>query len=362
MTKDQDLYQFTLKDFLVYHKLENLDVTYQFACRNNVDFYKYVTEEDLYRLIEFFDYLGIDGNISFQREEDDNKWSLFFDGEWGKVLFYEIIALSWLNSCYSHNYIKQNKLNIYNVLGEGNKRFFHKIDKLKRYNENVKIIDFGTRRRFSKDWHDDIITKLIDFYPGFAGTSNVEFSEKYNILCFGSMSHQSIMAFQGLYPVQKSQKKAFDCWKEFIKKGEGILLTDTLGFNKFKKDIDEELLSHFKGLRHDSGDPIKWTEEMLLLYKIYDIDPKEKQLVYSDSLNVDIIINIHSKFKDKANLVFGVGTNLTNDLGLPVPQIVIKPVAVNGQPVIKLAEDEGKTMCVDTKYKEFVLHAIINYE
>ena len=49
----------------------------------------------------------------------------------------------------------------------------------------------------------------------------------------------------------------------------------------------------------------------------------------------------------KPNLLYGIGTNLTNDVGL----FPIKIVECNGKPLIKISDDEGKILCNDEEFK-----------
>ena len=53
-------------------------------------------------------------------------------------------------------------------------------------------------------------------------------------------------------------------------------------------------------------------------------------------------------------LGFGIGTNLTNDVGLTPLNIVMKLVRANGQPVAKISDTPGKTMCEDETYLAYL--------
>lgn len=110
----------------------------------------------------------------------------------------------------------------------------------------------------------------------------------------------------------------------------------------------------FDGARHDSGDPFVWGERMLAHYKKNRVDPLTKTLIFSDSLTVPRTIELYQQFRGRCLLAFGIGTNLTNDLGYEPLQIVIKMVRCNGQPVAKLSDTPSKNMCDDEKYLAYL--------
>jgi nicotinate phosphoribosyltransferase len=110
----------------------------------------------------------------------------------------------------------------------------------------------------------------------------------------------------------------------------------------------------FDGTRHDSGDPFAWGEKVLAHYGANRVDPRSKVLVFSDGLDIPKVMQLYAHFRGRCQLAFGVGTNLTNDVG-PVPlNIVIKMIRCNGQPVAKLSDSPGKNMCEDEAYVAYL--------
>ncbi len=63
---------------------------------------------------------------------------------------------------------------------------------------------------------------------------------------------------------------------------------------------------------------------------------------------------LYGRFRGRCRMSFGVGTNLTNDLGPAPLQIVLKMVRCNGQPVAKLSDTPGKTMVDDEGYLAYL--------
>jgi nicotinate phosphoribosyltransferase len=63
---------------------------------------------------------------------------------------------------------------------------------------------------------------------------------------------------------------------------------------------------------------------------------------------------LYRHFGDRVNMGFGIGTNLTNDVGLKPLNIVMKLVEANGQPVAKLSDAPGKTLATDETFLAYL--------
>jgi nicotinate phosphoribosyltransferase len=131
-------------------------------------------------------------------------------------------------------------------------------------------------------------------------------------------------------------------WERHYQGDLSIALTDTFGSDYFFSDFTPEQAHEWRGLRHDSGDPIDFGEKAIDFYLKHEIDPTEKTIVFSDGLDVDEIIRLSTHFAGRINLLFGWGTNLMNDLGIPANNFVMKATAVNDTPTVKLSDDAGK--------------------
>jgi nicotinate phosphoribosyltransferase len=134
----------------------------------------------------------------------------------------------------------------------------------------------------------------------------------------------------------------------------GIALTDVVGMPAFLADFDLYFAKLFDGLRHDSGDPLWWGELAIAHYQKLRIDPRTKRLVFSDGLDIPRALAIYDAFADRTQCGFGIGTDLTNDVGLVPLQIVMKLTEANGQPVAKLSDSPGKTMCDDHTFLAYL--------
>jgi nicotinate phosphoribosyltransferase len=122
----------------------------------------------------------------------------------------------------------------------------------------------------------------------------------------------------------------------------------------FLRDFDMYFCKLFDGARHDSGDPFDWGERLIRHYEENRCDPRTKVLVFSDALDIPKVLQLYERFRGRCQLAFGVGTNLTNDLGYQPLQIVVKMVRCNGQPVAKLSDSPGKNMCDDKAYLAYL--------
>ncbi len=216
------------------------------------------------------------------------------------------------------------------------------------------LIEFGTRRRFSQRWHEEVLRGLQRRVPEYlVGTSNVDLARRFGLRPMGTMAHEYFQACQALAPsLASAQRFALESWLQEYGSAPGVALSDTYGTEAFLADFDADLARRYAGARHDSGDPFAWTKRMLSHYADLAIDPHEKTLTYSDSLTIPLALKIYTRYRDRARLAFGIGTHLTNDVGPSPLNIVIKMTRLNGRTVAKISDDPGKTMCHDTAYLE----------
>jgi nicotinate phosphoribosyltransferase len=376
---DTDLYKFTMMQVVLHH-FPGAQVEYKFKCRNEgVDLRPYVDlirdeieqlctlrfrerELDYLRSMrfiksDFVDFLGIFQMNSkyinvLPSPKDNGEIEIVVKGPWLHTIMFEIPVLSIVNEVYFRATQKSPDY----VLGRA--RLEGKIDLVNASEDlrDLKIADYGTRRRFSRLWHEEVILtckeKLGDH---FAGTSNVYYAMKHGLLPLGTMAHEYLQAAQALGPrLRDSQTFAFETWAKEYRGDLGLALSDVYGFDAFLNDFDMYFCKLFDGARHDSGDPFDWGERLIKHYESNRVDPKSKSLVFSDGLNFPLIIDLYRRFASRAKVAFGIGTNLTNDLGYTPLQIVMKMVTCNGQPVAKLSDNPAKNMCEDVAYLQYL--------
>jgi nicotinate phosphoribosyltransferase len=375
---DTDLYKFTMMQ-VVQHQFAEAQVEYRFKCRNpGVDLTPYVAEiEDEIRALtslrftppeldylrhwrffksDFVDLLGLfqldERFISVSRRKDSpREIDITIKGPWLHTILFEVPVLAIVSEVYYRNTVREPDF------AEGRRRLHAKIAQANAVpGSDFRIADYGTRRRFSRAWHDEVIRTLkADMAAHFVGTSNVKFAFDYGLTPLGTMAHEYLQACQAVGPrLRDSQTFAFNMWAREYRGDLGIALSDVCGMDAFLRDFDLFFCKLFDGVRHDSGDPFDWGEKLIAHYQKMRIDPHTKTMVFSDSLNVPLAIRLYEYFKGRVQTSFGIGTNLTNDLGYEPLQIVIKMTRCNGQPVAKISDEPSKTMDYDPSYVAYL--------
>lgn len=372
---DTDLYKFTMLQ-VVLHKFPQTDSVYQFRCRNLQDTayplveildelneqldllcqLRFKSDELQYlrslRFIksDFVDYLEL---FQLKRRfikasiDEQGRLDIRIEGPMVQAMMFEIFVLAIVNELYFRR-IRNDE-----VLVEGEKRLQAKVELLKHYESTQNpndppflVSDFGTRRRYSFSWQKHVVEEFNKAAPHiFRGTSNVLLAKELGITPIGTMAHEFLQAFQALdVRLRDFQKSALETWVQEYRGDLGIALTDVVGMDAFLRDFDLYFAKLFDGLRHDSGDPYEWGDKAYAHYKKLKIDSKTKMLTFSDGLDLEKAWDLHQYFKDRFQVSFGIGTNLTNDMGQKALNIVLKLVECNGQSVAKLSDSPGKTM------------------
>jgi nicotinate phosphoribosyltransferase len=273
------------------------------------------------------------------------KLSITIKGKWLETILYETYILAIVNELYFRQYKNENGMEIL-------REKFRLVNKSDR---NVRIVDFGTRRRFSKQWQEKVLKYMLLRQKRHTfGTSNVHFAKELDMRPFGTMAHEYIMAFQSMSHIRYTQRDAFRTWIDVYQGKLGIALTDTLSCRQFLKEFDRPLASVFMGVRHDSAAPKEWAEKMIKNYNKKLIESRDKYLVFSDGLTVEKAWELNNEFRTRAHNIFGIGTNLMNDCGHKPLNIVMKMTYFDGLPVAKLSDNAGKETCPDKEHLAYI--------
>ncbi|MEK5754555.1 nicotinate phosphoribosyltransferase [Acinetobacter variabilis] len=372
---DTDLYKFTMLQ-VVLHKFPQTHSVYHFRCRNLEDTEYPLTDilDDLNHQLDllcqlkfkedelqylrslrfiksdFVDYLEL---FQLKRRfikatiDNEGRLDITIEGPMVQAMMFEIFVLAIVNELYF------SRIRTPEVQAEGERRLKAKIELLKQYDAEQNpndppflVSDFGTRRRYSFDWQKHVVEEFNKAAPHvFRGTSNVYLAKELGITPIGTMAHEFLQAFQALdVRLRNFQKAALETWVQEYRGDLGIALTDVVGMDAFLRDFDLYFAKLFDGLRHDSGDPYEWGDKAYAHYKKLKIDSKTKMLTFSDGLNLEKAWKLHQYFKDRFQVSFGIGTNLTNDMGQTPLNIVLKLVECNRQSVAKISDSPGKTM------------------
>lgn len=375
---DTDLYKFTMMQ-AVLHQHPAALVEYRFKCRTpGVDLAQFVDEIsreidalcalrfqpdelDYMRQLrfikpDFVDFLGLfhldRKYLTLQASATvPGEIELSLRGPWLHTILFEVPLLAIINEVWFRNTSVAD-------FDEGRRRVQAKVRQLGEVAgyEDCTIADYGTRRRYSRQWHGELLPLLsAGLGSHFVGTSNVYFAKLHGLTPLGTMAHEYLQAFQALGPrLRDSQVAALESWAREYRGDLGIALSDVVGLEAFLRDFDLYFCKLFDGMRHDSGDPFEWGERVLAHLQQHRVDPRTKVLVFSDGLDIGKVMQLYRHFQGRCRLSFGVGTSLTNDLGPTPLQIVIKMVRCNGQPVAKLSDSPGKSMCDDPGYLSYL--------
>jgi nicotinate phosphoribosyltransferase len=378
---DTDLYKFTMWQTLL-HRHPATQAEYRFVCRNQPAYPLAELLADVNRELDalcalsfqpdelaylrtlrfiksdFVDFLRI---FRFNREfiearVEGEGLSIVARGPQVHVMGFEIYVLALVNELYFRRFARET------ALAEGRRRLGAKIDQLRAFSHEparrhpFEFFDFGVRRRFAADWQREVVTALRDEVPQwFKGTSNVLLARDLGLVPIGTMAHEYLQTYQALgVRLRDFQKAALEDWVQEYRGDLGTALTDVVGMDAFLADFDLYFAKLFDGLRHDSGDPVLWGEKALAHYQRLRIDPHTKRLVFSDGLDIERALSLYGHFADRTQLGFGIGTNLSNDVGLTPLNIVMKLTAANGQPVAKLSDSPGKTLCKDETFLAYL--------
>lgn len=373
---DTDLYKFTMMQ-CVLHQFPAAQAEYKFKCRNpGTDLQAVIgpineeidhlcalhfrkNELDYLRSLrfmksDFIDFLELfhlkrSSIVVKKAEGSDTDIEIRIRGPWLHTIMFEIPVLAIVNECYYRKFYPNQDL------AEGRRRLKAKIESIKDI-QDIGISEYGTRRRFSKAWQEEVIkTMQATMGKQFTGTSNVYYAMQLGLTPLGTMAHEYLQACQALGPrLRDSQKYAFEMWAKEYRGDLGIALSDVYGMKPFLLDFDMYFCKLFDGARHDSGDPFEWGEHFIEHYRKNRCDPKTKTLIFSDMLDFPKVISLYNAFHGRIRLGFGIGTNLVNDLGIPSLQNVIKLIRCNDQPVAKLSDDPVKSMCEDESYLRYL--------
>jgi len=381
---DTDLYKFTMLQVFL-HQFPGAAGEYRFKCRNTpvVPLSSLKGEVDaqidhlctLRFLPEELDYLGslrfiksdlVDYLDLFQfrrrfitvevSKKNPDGLDIIARGPLMHVMLFELFVLAIVSEVYF------NRLESSENFEEGRRRLRGKIQLLRAFGSEARLkhpyifFDFGTRRRACRRWQEEVVTSLASEVPEFfKGTSNVRLAYKYGLVPIGTMAHEYLQAHQAFgYRLRDFQVMALENWVKEYRGDLGIALTDTVGMDAFLADFDLYFAKLFDGLRHDSGDPVEWGEKALAHYEKLRIDPNTKLLTFSDGLDFPKTFELYRSFAGRSKVGFGIGTNLTNDLGIEPLNIVMKLVACNGNPVAKISDAPGKTLCNDGTFMAYL--------
>ena len=270
------------------------------------------------------------------------KLEISIEGYWHRTILWEVPLMAIISELY---FTEAGE----HPWGEHERHQNNNKKKMLFRANGIHYADFGTRRRFSYDVHDEFIRDNIGIgsEQNFVGTSNVHFAHKYNLKPIGTHAHEWFSFHAAKYGYKMANTLAMEAWVDVYRGDLGIALPDTFTTDVFFKAFERKFSKLYDGVRHDSGDPIEFAKKAIAHYDKMGIDPRSKVIIFSDSLNTEKAIEIKDFCRGNIKCSFGIGTNFTNDVGVKPLNMVIKmteakPESDDWMPTIKLSDAQGK--------------------
>ena len=291
----------------------------------------------------------------YHLEKKAGQYELIFEGSWPEVMLWEVPALSVLMELRGRAVLnKMAKFELEVLYARAMTNLWEKIENLRDI-DDLKIADFGTRRRHSFLWQDWAVQAMLEgLEDKFIGTSNCLIAMKRDIEAIGTNAHELPMIYSALAESDEELANApYQVLADWHEEHDGnlrIILPDTYGTVAFLKRAPD-WLKQWTGIRIDSGDPVEGAEAAIAWWKDKGENPEDKLVIFSDGLDTPTIRDLHQKFNGRVKVSFGWGTNLTNDFrglvsdgSLDAFSLVCKPIKANEMPTVKLSDNLNKAM------------------
>ena len=269
---------------------------------------------------------------------------------WLNTTLWELIVLPIVNELYFREIIKRNNISESDIVREGEKRLREKAQILA--GSGVKALQFGLRRRLSSSWERHMTEMALELMPDvMVAVSSMKLARELGVPYAGTNAHELSMALNALrwhespQRAYQSQYEVFEKWFKLFPQDQRIILPDTFGSKQFLDNIPEALACQSQGFRQDSGNPVEFGYRVIEMYKRFGVNPKEKVLFFSDGLNPERMLKLQKEFGNQINVLFGWGTNFSNDVGFVKPvSIVMKLVSADGNDAVKLSDNIAKAI------------------
>ena len=291
----------------------------------------------------------------YHLERVGDQYELTFEGSWPEVMLWEIPALAVLMELRGRAVLNtMGRFEMQVLYARALTKLWEKVEALREI-PDLRLADFGTRRRHSYLWQDRCVQTMIEgLGEKFVGTSNVRIAMHRDIEAIGTNAHELPMVYAALAKTDAELARApYDVLSDWQEEHDGnlrIILPDTYGTPGFLEKAPD-WLAGWTGIRVDSGDPATFAELAINWWKSRGEDPREKLVIFSDGLDVAKIAELQAQFMGRVRVSFGWGTLLTNDFrglterdALAPFSMVCKAVSADGNPTVKLSDNPNKAM------------------
>ena len=300
----------------------------------------------------------------YHLEKRDGQYELSFEGSWPEVMMWEIPALAVLMELRGRAVLKHmGRFELQVLYARAMTKLWQKIEAM-RHVDDLRIADFGTRRRHSYLWQDWCVQAMLEgLGDKFVGTSNCAIARHRDIEAIGTNAHELPMVYSALAnddaALARAPYEVLADWQEEHDGNLRIILPDTYGTEGFLNNAPDWLAT-WTGIRIDSGDPAQGAETAISWWVSKGQDPREKLVIFSDGLDVAEMLSLQRTFLGRVKVSFGWGTNLTNDFrglvpdrGLDAFSLVCKAISANGKPTVKLSDNPNKAIGPDDEIARY---------
>ena len=300
----------------------------------------------------------------YHLEKRDGQYELSFEGSWPEVMMWEIPALAVLMELRGRAVLKHmGRFELQVLYARAMTKLWQKIEAM-RHVDDLRIADFGTRRRHSYLWQDWCVQAMLEgLGDKFVGTSNCAIARHRDIEAIGTNAHELPMVYSALAnddaALARAPYEVLADWQEEHDGNLRIILPDTYGTEGFLNNAPDWLAT-WTGIRIDSGDPAQGAETAIKWWVSKGQDPREKLVIFSDGLDVAEMLSLQRTFLGRVKVSFGWGTNLTNDFrglvpdrGLDAFSLVCKAISANGKPTVKLSDNPKKAIGPDDEIARY---------
>ena len=253
----------------------------------------------------------------YRLEKRDGQFVLEFPGLWLETSMWEIPALAIINELRSRAAMKHYGPFTLDVLyARAKAKMWEKVERLQKL-PDLRISDFGTRRRHSFLWQRWCVEALKEgIGEAFTGTSNVKLAMDNDLEALGTNAHELPMVLAALAKTDEALMAApyqvLHRLGELLRRQSQDRAARCLRHRQLPAHAPD-WVADWTGFRPDSAPAIEGGERIIAWWKSRGRDPREKLLIFSDGLDVDMIEEAYLHFDGKVRMAFGWGTNLTND-------------------------------------------------
>lgn len=266
---DTDAYKLHMQQ-AVFHRYYEVPVVAEFRCRNDDQLGIYADiirdqvnamhdlrlQDDEYHWLSglpFFsaDYLDWLRNFRYDPQQviirnDHGKLNIRLSYPWREIILWEVPLLAVISEVVHHARSVDASVDLALTTLE------HKLTHFAQMTEDLdlshfRLMDFGTRRRFSRDVQQAIVARLQQV-SWFTGTSNYDLARRLHLTPMGTQAHEWFQAHQQISPsLASSQRAALTAWLDEYPDQLGIALTDCITMDAFLRDFGYDFASRYQG-------------------------------------------------------------------------------------------------------------------